>query len=123
MAATGAILAGCTAADPNAVGSTPDYAGSEIKRLSEDLVNVRVEVNDAMTPAEVSEYADCVAANYALTRDFAFARHVRTTLSVEGSLWLGDAVYTMSPALPEGLRTIDAQTRIAACLEAGIPTV
>jgi hypothetical protein len=41
----------------------------------------------------------------------------------EGGVWLADAVYTISPALPRGSRTIDAEVVTAACVEKGIPTV
>lgn len=112
-------LTGCVAA--GAVG--PIYLGSRAVPMGPELLQLEVRVRDAEDAATVSDYADCVAAGRALEAGFAFARHVRTTLSEEGGLWRGDAVYTLSPALPEGLRTIDAETKTAACREAGIPTV
>ena len=54
---------------------------------------------------------------------FGFARHVRTTTNNQGGQWSGDAVYTISAALPRGLKTIDAEVIVADCEENGIPTV
>ena len=62
-------------------------------------------------------------AQYALIRGYGFARHVRTNVNEEGGIWTGDAVYTISPALPRGLRTIDAEVTVADCASRDIPTV
>jgi hypothetical protein len=71
----------------------------------------------------VEAYAECAAAQYALIRGYGFARHVRTNVDNQGSLWRADAVYTISPALPRGLSTIDAEVTVQNCAENGIPTV
>jgi hypothetical protein len=71
----------------------------------------------------VESYAECAAAQYALIRGYGFARHVRTNVNERGGIWRGDAVYTISPALPRGLRTIDAEVVVERCRERGIPTV
>ena len=124
MALAMIAMAGCAAERPGAaVAMGPQYRWAETLRMTEELVNVRVGVEGDATEAQVAEYAACVAAQYALFQGFGFARHVRTTVSEEGGLWQGDAVYTISPALPAGLRTIDAETKVAACGETGIPTV
>ena len=77
--------------------------------------------------SDVEDYARCAAAQYALIRGYGFARHLRTTTqrteTNEGTLWQADAVYTVSPALPRGSRTIDAEVTVADCTEQGIPTV
>jgi len=72
---------------------------------------------------DVAAYARCAAAQYSLIRGYGFARHLRTNVYREGGIWLGDAVYTISSALPRGLRTIDAEVTVADCQEQGIPTV
>ena len=72
---------------------------------------------------DVADYAECAAAQYALIRGFGFARNVRTLVDEEGGIWTGDAVYTISPALPRGLRTIDAEVTVAECARRAIPTV
>jgi len=41
----------------------------------------------------------------------------------QGSVWTGNAVYVISDALPQGLRTIDAEVTVAACEDNGIPTI
>lgn len=101
----------------------PDYRGVETQLLDGDLVQFRVAMTNALEPANVSAYAECAAAGYTLIRGYGFARHVRTSVNEEGGIWTGDAVYTISPSLPRGLRTIDAEVVAANCAEKGIPTV
>jgi hypothetical protein len=91
--------------------------------LDGDLVNFHVKMRGARTVTDVDDYAECAAAQYALIRGYGFARHLRTTVNEEGGLWRGDAVYTISPALPRGLKTIDAEVVASACTENGIPMV
>ena len=71
----------------------------------------------------MSDYAECAAAQYTLIRGYGFARHVRTNVTEEGGIWRADAVYTISPSLPKGLKTIDAEVTAFQCAERGIPTV
>ncbi|WP_439137229.1 hypothetical protein [Roseicyclus sp.] len=99
------------------------YEGVETRLLDDDLVNFQVQLRGAATRDEVDAYARCAAAQYALIRGFGFARHVRTNVREQGGVWIGDAVYTISPALPRGLQTLDAEVVAAACAEQGIPTV
>jgi len=73
--------------------------------------------------ADVEAYARCAAAQYALIRGFGFARHVRTNVDQAGGIWRGDAVYTISSALPRGLKTIDAEVAVRDCGAQGIPTI
>lgn len=101
----------------------PVYLGSQTRLLDLDLVNFLVEMEGARSPEDVSDYADCVAAQYALIRGFGFARHLRTNVDAKGGVWRGDAVYTISLALPDGLMTIDAEVVVETCRERGIPTV
>jgi len=119
-----AMLAACTPAkDPSQDYFVPDYLGIETRRLDDDLVSFLVRMKGARTKADVADYGKCAAAQYALIRGFGFARHVRTNVQEEGGLWAGDAVYTISAALPDGLQTIDAEVVVAECAETGIPTV
>ena len=101
----------------------PDYRGVETRLLDGDLVRFHVEMGGARDSADVERYAECAAAQYALIRGFGFARHLRTNVAEEGGIWRGDAVYTISPALPEGLKKIDAEVVAADCAENGIPMV
>lgn len=119
-----AALAACAeAAAPDAAEKLV-YSGVETQLLEGDLVNFRVAVSGAAAsePAVVA-YATCAAAQYTLIRGYGFARHVRTNVSETGGVWRADAVYTISPALPRGLRTIDAEVTVADCADQGIPTV
>ncbi|MBA86391.1 MAG: hypothetical protein CML69_16890 [Rhodobacteraceae bacterium] len=116
-------VAGCVQAQPEPGAFRPDYRGIETQLLDGDLVSFQVAMAGARTGEDVSDYAECAAAQYALIRGYGFARHVRTNVEKQGGLWLGDAVYTISSALPRGLRTIDAEVVAAHCAENGIPTV
>ena len=120
-------LAGCAQATPPvtraAALTEPGYLGIDTQLLDGDLVQFHVEMTEAGDGADVTAYAECAAAQYTLIRGYGFARHVRTTTDNKGSHWRGDAVYVISEALPEGLRTIDAEVTVAACEENGIPTI
>ncbi len=115
-------VAGCEDAnDKNAFA--PEYQGVKTDLLDGDLVNFHVAMTGARGSADVARYAECAAAQYALIRGYGFARHVRTNIADEGGIWRADAVYTISPALPRGLKTIDAEVVAADCAENGIPMV
>lgn len=103
----------------------PDYRGIETRLLDGDLVNFRVEMTGARDRTDVSRYAECAAAQYALIRGYGFARHLRTNVDEggEAGVWRGDAIYTISQDLPDGLKTIDAEVVAADCAENGIPMV
>lgn len=118
-------LAACTDAGRPAPGAQvrPDYLGIETRLLDGDLVNFLVRMQTVSDQAQVADYAKCAAAQYALIRGYGFARHVRTNVTEEGGVWRGDAVYTISSALPDGLRTLDAEVVVQDCHEQGIPTV
>jgi hypothetical protein len=124
LMAASAALTGC--AKP--VEATPDvfapeYQGIETILLDGDLVNFRVAMKGARNGDDVDAYARCAAAQYALIRGFGFARHVRTTVARDRKIWRGDAVYTISAALPRGLKTIDAEVTVRDCGAQGIPTI
>ncbi|WP_412103313.1 hypothetical protein [Salipiger bermudensis] len=117
-------LASCaeTAPEPDAP-FVPVYEGVETRLLDGDLVNFFVQMHGARDASDVEDYARCAAAQYALIRGYGFARHLRTNVAQEGGLWRGDAVYTISAALPAGLKTIDAEVVASACAENEIPMV
>ncbi len=116
-------LSGCDAAQSSVTRFAPDYEGLQTTLLDGDLVKFDVAMRGARGPSDVEDYAECAAAQYALIRGYGFARHLRTNVYEEAGLWRGDAVYTISPALPRGVRTIDAEVVTASCVENGIPMV
>jgi len=123
-------LAGCAAQGAGEGPASRDMAvaqfeflGVETRLLDADLVNIRVRMRGAGSREDVARYAECAAAQYAVIRGYGFARHVRTNVNEEAGLWRADAVYTVSPALPRGVQTIDAEVVVADCAEQGIPTV
>ncbi len=120
-----ALLFGCAEGAGQAAQGpfSPKYLGIETLLLDGDLVNFRVAMTGARDKEDVVSYARCAAAQYALIRGFGFARHVRTNVDKAGGTWRGDAVYTISAALPEGFKTIDAEVTVRDCGAQGIPTV
>ncbi|MDR6309147.1 hypothetical protein FHS66_002370 [Pacificitalea manganoxidans] len=121
-------LAACSDGETDASRSAegvfePGYRGIDTRLLDGDLVSFVVEMSGARGSRDVEDYARCAAAQYTLIRGYGFARHVRTRTAEEGGIWRADAVYTISPALPQGLQTIDAEVTVADCTERGIPTV
>lgn len=121
-----ALVAGC---QPAAEGPTLDeappasYDGIETRLLDDDLVNFRARMTGVATRADLDAYSRCAAAQYTLIRGYTFARHVRTSITEEGGVWVADAVYTISPELPRGLQTLEASVVAADCAEQGIPSV
>ena len=120
---TALSLSACAPQVPTAEDFIPDYKGVETTLLDGDLVQFNVAMTKALSNEDVSDYARCAAARYTLIRGYGFARHVRTNVTQEGGIWRGDAVYTISPSLPRGLKTIDAEVTTSECVEKGIPTV
>jgi hypothetical protein len=116
-------LAACEPATPTAEDFIPEHKGVETVLLDGDLVQFNVAMTKARAPENVAAYAECAAAQYALIRGYGFARHLRTNVAIEGGIWRADAVYTISPSLPSGLKTIDAEVVTLNCREQGIPTV
>jgi len=115
--------AGCAPVAETDEAPVVSYRGIEAQALDTDLVDLRVAMSGTRDEAAVTAYATCAAARYALDNGSGFVRHIRTNVSKEGSIWRADAVYMISPALPRGLKTIDAEVTIADCAEQGIPTV
>jgi hypothetical protein len=124
-----AMLGACAGEKPVAEADVtedefhPVYLGIETNLMDGDLVDFKVAMQGARNNDDVSDYARCAAAQYALIRGYGFARHVRTNVVETGGTWRADAVYTISAALPRGLKTIDAEVTVRDCGERGIPTV
>ena len=116
-------LAACAPPVPTAEDFIPEYKGVETVLLDGDLVQFNVAMTKARASENVAAYAECAAAKYTLIRGYGFARHVRTNVAIEGGIWRADAVYTISPSLPKGLKTIDAEVVTQNCRDKGIPTV
>ena len=118
------VLAACAPADPPPTQGTfdPSYEGVETRLLDGDLVQFDVAMRGGDAEA-VTLYAECAAAQYTLIRGFGFARHVRTLTEETAGIWRADAVYTISAAIPAGVRTIDAEVTVRQCALRGIPTV
>ncbi|MEM8576100.1 MAG: hypothetical protein AAGF48_15935 [Pseudomonadota bacterium] len=116
-------LAACSEPVPTAEDFIPDYLGAEAISLDEDIVLFRVAMTNAQSDTDVRNYAECAAVGYTVERGYGFARHLSTNVYNEAGVWSADAVYTISPNLPDGPVKIDAEIAAAACAERGIPTV
>lgn len=131
-AALGGVIAGASAAlgacaatghapKPDAT-RVPIYLGAEPVGLGDDLYGFSVRMRSPREAADIDAYVTCIVSGYALQKDAGFARKVRTNVKEEGGVWIADAVYSISPELPKGLQTIDAEVTVADCKEQGIPT-
>lgn len=123
---TGAVagLSACAPGTGVAQGPfRPDYLGVTVTSVDAALFRFDARMKGARASSDVEAYARCAVAGYALKNGFGFARHVRTEINERGGVWRADAVYTISPALPRGVKTIDAEVTVADCAEQGIPTV
>lgn len=116
-------LAGCDADQPAATAGQTEYLGIETRLMDGDLVNFQVRMRGSADPDDAVSYTRCAAAGYTLIRGYGFARHVRTLTDRRSGILSADAVYTISPSLPRGSRTIDAEVVAKACRLNGIPTV
>jgi hypothetical protein len=119
----GIVALGVLAACAPPPSGTAEYRGIQTVLLDDDLVQFNVAMTGGAGRNDVSNYAACAAAQYALIRGFGFARQVRTNVAFQGGVWRGDAVYTISAALPRGSKTIDAEVTVRDCGARGIPTV
>lgn len=115
-------LAACTSL-PAPDGSALEYLGIQTALLDGDLVQFTVAMRGGRGEPDLTDYAACAAAQYALIRGAGFARHVRTNIDFQGGIWRGDAVYTISAALPKGRKTLDAEVTVRDCGARGVPTV
>ena len=122
LCSVGLGLAACTPPEPGETQAKA-YLGIETRKLDAELVSFLVRMRAPESASDLDEYALCAAAQYALIRGFGFARHLRTNIAQEGGIWTADAVYTISAALPPGIKTIDAEVTVENCTEQGIPTV
>jgi len=118
---TGGLLAGLSACASTPAGKV--YGGADPVGMGEDLYGFLVTMRGAADSTEVEDYVTCVVAGYTLEKNAGFARKVRVSVTQEGGVWSADAVYSISPALPRGIATIDAEVMAADCGERGIPTV
>ncbi len=114
-------LSACT--ETEAAAREPVYRGADPVGLGGDLYGFLVTMEHAGDAAEVEDYVTCVVAGYAMEKEYGFARKVRVYVNEEGGVWSADAVYSITPALPRGAKTIDAEVTAADCASRGIPTV
>ena len=113
-------LAGCeTPAQPDVPGG---YRVLDTLRIDENLVNILVDSGSAGGEDAVAQFAECAAVGYALEQGFGFARHIRTNRAKSGGTWRADAVYSITPTLPQGIRTGDGNVGAQNCADLGIPT-
>ncbi len=116
-------LSACVESTKAEASAGPVYIGSKAAAMDGDLYGFIVTMEGGTEPEQMDAYVECVVAGYTLEKKQGFARKVRTYVSEEGGVWIADAVYTISPTLPRGAKTIDAATAVADCAENGIPTV
>lgn len=117
------IAAGCAERAPLASDFVPRYLGAEVRFLAQDLAQVRASMTKARSPSDVSAYADCALSRFMIAQGYNYARLLRGNFAQEGGVSSTDAVYSVSPDLPQGINVINAQARAADCAQKRIPTV
>ncbi|MEM9968661.1 MAG: hypothetical protein AAF755_11235 [Pseudomonadota bacterium] len=117
------LLNGCASSVPVASDLIPEYRGVAVNVIGPGLFQVVVEMTNARDGADVSDYAACAAAQFALDQGFGFARHIKSEIFQDNDVWRGDAIYTLSQTLPEGLKTLDAEVLAADCVDRGIVAI
>lgn len=115
-------LAGCAGPAPEPGLARASYLSADAVGWKDDLVRVRVTLKGADAEAAAGDFARCIAAGYAVKNGAGFVRHVRTLADKEGGIWRGDAVYSVTAALPQGVQTIDAEVTVDECADRAIPT-
>jgi hypothetical protein len=123
LAAAALLLGACVSeAQPEGDPAKRSYGRTEVLVIDEDVVGVYAEMAGAADRAESADFARCVVSGYTLSKGYAFARHIRTNVTEEGGIWRADALYSVTPGVPEGLTRIDAEVTAADCALRGIPT-
>jgi hypothetical protein len=118
------VLTACGGTGDRPAASRAAYRGVTVTPLDAALFGFRAQMQGRGAGEDaVTAYARCGAAGYALSHGLSFVRHVRTKVDQKGGVWTADAVYTISPGLPGGIASIDAEVAAADCAEQGIPTV
>lgn len=118
------VATGCTTTTGQTVTQPfGTYLGSDTQLLADDLVNFQVRMRGQLGKTSLTDYADCVAAQYSQDRGFSHVRVVRTNVYEEGGVQVADAIYTLSSTKPRGTRVINAAEQVATCGDEGIPTV
>ena len=110
-------LTGCAPA-PEPVG----FSVAKIDRMDDELLNLVVQTDSESQSDQLDQYAACVAARYTLVTGYGFTRHIRTNRTNSGGTYRADAVYSITPTLPAGSRTLDAEVIAQNCAELGIPS-
>lgn len=122
-AGASSMLLACAPAQTAPDLAAREYLGIQTTLLDGDLVQFTVAMRGGQGRGDVADYAACAAAQYALIRGAGFARQVRTNIDFVGGVWRGDAVYTISAALPAGRATLDAEVTVRDCGARAVPTV
>ncbi len=118
-----AAVQGCVSeARPEGDPAERSYGRTEVLVIDADVVGIYAEMRGAADRAEAAGFARCIAAGYTLSKGYAFARHIRTNVTEEGGVWRTDALYSVTPGLPEGVTRIDAEVVAADCARRGMPT-
>lgn len=121
IAATSVAISACAPVSRPVEGLV--HGGYQSLAIDDGLVNFLFSIEGAESDKDLRAYGDCIAAQYALNRGRNFVRHVRTSVKNMGGNWTGDAVYSISPTLPQGRFTLDAEIVVQNCAREGIPTV
>ena len=101
----------------------PGFGPVTASFLTDEFLQVEVEMTGEPTLADLRAYADCAAAEAILLNGPGYAQHIRTLSAEEAGITRADAVYTVSRTRPDGPFVIDADAARQTCKDQGIPGV
>ncbi len=110
------------ASPPDTAPSADRFLASDVTEMGGDLMRVRVVMTAGTDRPALEDYARCVMAGYAHKNKAGFLRLVRMLTDKEGGVSRADAVYSVTSALPAGMKTLDAEVTVDDCLSRAIPT-
>ncbi len=121
LVAMAAVLSACTQTMRNGIG-TSAFLEARIEVLRYDMIEVQASVLNPEKGATTA-YADCAAAQFALSRLNDFLRRVTTEFTGHGDLIIEKTTYLLTPVEPRGEFVLNAQEILAKCRSANVPTV
>ena len=123
LAMTGVVSACDRTGDARMSAKSVEYMSTKAELIGDGLVKISASVKNVQSDHLATEFANCVAARYALLRGFGFARLVTDSVSRDDDIRTATSVYSITARLPPGVRKLDAEVVAVNCAENGIPMV
>ncbi|MDO5643859.1 MAG: hypothetical protein Q4G26_15915 [Paracoccus sp. (in: a-proteobacteria)] len=100
---------------------TPITPPGTESRPAAELVSVQVRLQQGVDESTAFAYATCTLAAWSKTTNTPYARHIRTISRQERGQVVAESIFTMSRAVPIGLRVMEQEKTLRDCGAHGIP--